>query len=236
MNTIGILGGMGPEATVDIFNKIIKNTPAAVDQDHLPIIINNNPKIPDRSAAFLGKGKSPVPDLVEGCRVLERAGADFIIIPCVSAHIFLEEILAKINLPIISIFDAVATTIEREFPHIKTIGLIATDGTVKAKYFQKRLNDYGFKVIIPEMNLQREIMEDIYKIKNTDSTHSRAEIRSRLILASESLVNRKSNPAQGIIAGCTEIPVVLRQEDISVPFFDSLLILAKEAIKMAQEQ
>ena len=83
--TIGILGGMGPEATLDCFAKIIKNTPAKKDQEHLRVIIDSNPKIPDRPAAIIGKGESPVPALIHGCRCLQLAGADFIIIPCVTA-------------------------------------------------------------------------------------------------------------------------------------------------------
>ncbi|GAJ09165.1 unnamed protein product, partial [marine sediment metagenome] len=86
---IGILGGMGPEATIDLFYKIIKFNPSEKDQDHLRIIIDNNPKIPDRTAAILGKGEDPLPALQETARNLEKAGANFIIIPCNTAHYFL---------------------------------------------------------------------------------------------------------------------------------------------------
>jgi len=110
---IGILGGMGPEATLDCFARIIKNTPAKKDQEHLRVIIDSNPKVPDRTAAIIGEGESPIPTLVAGCLSLQRAGADFIIIPCVSAHFFLEEIQEQIELPILSIFDAIAETIRR---------------------------------------------------------------------------------------------------------------------------
>ena len=103
---IGILGGMGPEATLDCFDKIIKHTPAQKDQDHLRVIIDSNPAVPDRTAAIIGDGQSPVPVMVEGCHALENAGADFIIIPCVSAHFFIDEIQQQTNLPILSIFDA----------------------------------------------------------------------------------------------------------------------------------
>ena len=105
---IGILGGMGPEATLDCFGKIIKNTPAKTDREHIRVVIDSNPGIPDRIAAILGDGESPVPALVAGCRGLEKAGADFIIIPCVTVHFFLSEIQAQAHLPILSIFDSVA--------------------------------------------------------------------------------------------------------------------------------
>ena len=107
-NVIGMLGGMGPEAALNCFAKIIANTPAQKDQDHLQVIINSNPKVPDRTAAILGRGPSPVPAMVAGIEALERAGAGFVIIPCVSAHVFLDALRAAVRLPILSIFDAVA--------------------------------------------------------------------------------------------------------------------------------
>ena len=136
---IGILGGMGPEATLECFGKIIKNTPAQRDQDHFRVVIDSNPAVPDRTAAIVGDGQSPVPAIVAGCHVLEKADANFIIIPCVSAHFFVDEIQRRVNLPILSIFDAVAETITREYPAIKTVGLLGTTGTVKGGLFQKRL-------------------------------------------------------------------------------------------------
>ncbi len=117
---IGILGGMGPEATLDCFGKIIKNTPAQRDQDHLRVVIDSNPAVPNRTPAIIGDGQSPVPVMVEGCHALEKAGADFIIIPCVSAHFFIDELQQSANLPILSIFDAVSETIAREYPAITT--------------------------------------------------------------------------------------------------------------------
>ena len=133
--TIGILGGMGPEATVDCFAKIIKCTPAKKDQDHLRVLIDSNPKIPDRPAAIIGKGKSPVPAMVQGCHSLQLAGADFIIIPCVAAHFFLEEVRQQARLPILSIFDEVAETIAREHPRMQAVGILAISATINSGRF-----------------------------------------------------------------------------------------------------
>ncbi|GAH53208.1 unnamed protein product, partial [marine sediment metagenome] len=105
---IGILGGMGPEATVDLFHKIIKFTPAKKDQDHFRIIIDNNPKIPDRTAAILGKGEDPLPALQETARNLEKAGVDFIIIPCNTAHYFLPQIQKSVNIPVLNMIEETA--------------------------------------------------------------------------------------------------------------------------------
>jgi len=228
--TIGILGGMGPEATLDCFAKIIENTPAQKDQDHLRVVIDSNPKVPDRTAAIIGEGESPVPAIVAGCGALERAGADFIIIPCVSAHFFLSAIQTHSNLPILSIFDAVAETIVRDHPQIKTVGLMATTGTIKGERFQQRLAEDGIHTVIPDAAVQAKIMEAIYDIKNAQPARSRSGISADLIAAAQSLIACKPRNAQGIIAGCTEIPLALKRQHLSVPYFDPLTILARAAI------
>ena len=230
---IGVLGGMGPEATLDCFGKIIKNTPAQRDQDHLRVVIDSNPAVPDRTAAIVEDGPSPVPAMVEGCRALENAGADFIIIPCVSAHFFIAEIQQQANLPILSIFDAVAETIVQDYPEIEFVGLLGTTGTVKGGLFQKRLAREKIKTIVPDGAVQSKIMEAIYDIKNAAPSRTNSEITADLVAAAEGLIADKSNGAQAIIAGCTEIPLALGQQDLSVPFFDTLTILARAAILRA---
>jgi aspartate racemase len=230
---IGILGGMGPEATVDCFDKIIKNTPAANDQDHLRVVIDSNPKVPDRTAAIIGDGESPVPLMAAGCRALARAGADFIIIPCVSAHVFLSELQQQIELPILSIFDAVAETITRDHPQIKTVGLLATTGTVSGGLFQKRLGQDAIETLVCDDGMQSMVMTAIYDIKNAHAARTRSEITTDLIAAAESLIARRPEGAQGIIAGCTEVPLALRQENLSIPYFDAVAILARAAIRRA---
>jgi aspartate racemase len=224
---IGILGGMGPEATLDCYARIIKNTPAKLDQDHLRVIIDSNPKVPDRTAAIIGEGESPVPALVAGCRSLQQAGADFIIIPCVSAHFFIEEIRQQIKLPILSIFDVVAETIAGDHPQIKTAGLMGTTGTISGGLFQKRLAADGIETIVPDESHQSKVMEAIYDIKKTQPARSKAQITAELIATAEALI---SKGARGIVAGCTEIPLALKQKHLSVPYFDALTILARAAV------
>lgn len=227
---IGILGGMGPEATVDCFDKIIKNTPAAKDQDHLRVVIDSNPKVPDRTAAIVGDGESPVPVMVAGCRALQRAGADFIIIPCVSAHVFLPDTQSQIELPIISIFDAVAEAISRDDPEIDVVGLLGTTGTVSGGLFQKRIAQEGITTLVPDDAMQARIMNAIYDIKSSRPSRTRSEITAELVTAAESLISRKPEGAQGIIAGCTEVPLALKPDNLSIPYFDAVTILARAAI------
>ncbi len=229
-SVIGILGGMGPEATCHCFEKLIKNTPASCDQEHLRIVIVNNPKVPDRIQAILGDGPSPVPELCQGIHALQRAGADFVIIPCVTVHYFLEELSAQCDLPVLSILDVVADHIRRTHPRMNTVGLLGTNGTVQSKIFQKRLAAEGIETLICSDAWQQKVVEAILDIKNEKARHSQAEITDGLAKAAAHLIRRG---AQGIVAGCTEIPLALAQKDVSVPYFDSLRILARSAIRRA---
>lgn len=227
---IGILGGMGPEATLSLFEKIIANTPATRDQDHLRVIIDSNAKIPDRTPAILGQGETPVPAIIESGRTLERAGADFIVIPCVSAHFFLDELSGQLTLPILSLFDAVAEELERQQPVPAAVGLLATTGTIHGGRFQERLQKRGIDTLVPGLDDQKRVMSVIYRVKATSSGAGREEMRSELRSVVTTLVDRG---AQAIVAGCTEIPLVLRSQDVPLPFFDSLVVLARAAIVRA---
>ena len=227
---IGVIGGMGPEATLDFFGKIIRNTPATRDQEHLRIIIDNNPKVPDRTAAILGKGESPVDVMAASGLALARAGADFITIPCISAHYFLDELRSRVGLPIISAFEEIADLIKRDHPGMKTVGLLATKGTVQGDRFAGKLREKGLTVLVPGPADQERVQGGIYRIKGSTS-RERTEIKKALADVAGHLV---SQGAEGVIAGCTEIPLVLAPEDIPVPLFDSLLILARAAVREAR--
>lgn len=229
---IGILGGMGPEATLDLFEKIIRQTPAEHDQDHLRILIDDNPKIPDRTQAILNHGENPVPMMIESGRSLIEAGADFIIVPCITAHLFLNKISPKLNRPILSAFDAVSNKITNDHPEIKAIGLLATKGTIRGGVFQERLLESGIFTQVPEDHDQEQVMSAIYKIKGDPEGLTRHENKAVLKKVSGHLIEKGS---QGIIGGCTEIPLVLSPEDLPVPFFNPLSILAEAAIKEAKQ-
>ena len=227
---VGILGGMGPEATLDCFGKLLRSTRAEKDQEHLRVLIDSNSKVPDRTAAILGKGPSPVPALVASANGLAHAGADFIIVPCVSAHMFLEEVRAQVDVPIISMFDVVARAILEARPAMRTLGLLGTTGTIRGGRFQKRLARDGITVIVPDDAGQERVMAAIYDIKNLAPSRPRSAITAELAAAAEALVSRG---AQAIVAGCTEIPLALHQEHLHVPYFDSVLVLARAAIVRA---
>ena len=233
MNTkiIGILGGMGPEATLDLYAKIIRATPAAKDQDHLRVIIDSNPQIPDRTPAIIADGENPVPTMLASGKMLESAGVDFIVIPCISAHFFLNELQQGLKVPILSAFDAVAEKISKEFSDVKTIGLISTTGTIQGGKFAQRLLQNSIAAVVPDENDQKAVMDAIYHIKGTQQPDVRRQCQADLIRVSQNVIKMG---AQGIIAGCTEIPLELKAEDLPVPYFNPLQILAETAVRKAQ--
>ncbi|MGQ9508334.1 MAG: aspartate/glutamate racemase family protein [Thermodesulfobacteriota bacterium] len=232
---IGILGGMGPEATIDLFTKIVKGTKVRRDQDHFRILIDNNTKIPDRTLAIQGKGPSPVPHLVRSAKLLEKGGADFILIPCVTAHYYYETLKKRIQIPILHILHIILETakfVKENYKGIQKIGLIATTGTIQTGLFQNVFSSEGFELILPSSEVQKRlVMKAIYG-KRGIKTIGPSEASKNLILkACESLIQKG---AQLIIAGCTEIPLVLKEGDVSVPVVDPVSILAKAAIRKAR--
>jgi aspartate racemase len=225
---IGILGGMGPEATIDLFYKIIKFTPAEKDQDHLRIIIDNNPKIPDRTAAILGKGEDPLPALQETARNLEKAGADFIIIPCNTAHYYISQIQESVNIPILNMIEETAKETQQIIYQIKKVGLLASIGTYKTEIYHQQFKKFNIEVIYPEEKDKEEVMKAIYAVKAGDLSN---EVKGNILKIAQKLIDKG---AEVIITGCTEIPLILKERDVSVPLIDPTQILAKIAVQKAK--
>jgi aspartate racemase len=225
---VGILGGMGPEATANFLAKVIALTPAQRDQDHLRIIIDNNPKIPDRTEAILTKDKSLFPILVETAKNLEKADADFIVIPCNTVHYFYEDLVTEISVPILHMMSEVVHAVSASLPGCKRLGLIATTGTVASNLYQKQFRKLEVEVIVPDPQYQAKIMDAILRIK---ASHVRGRARREIIKAANLLIERE---AQALVLGCTDIPLVVKVSDFPVPVFDSTEILAKATVKFAR--
>jgi aspartate racemase len=227
---IGIMGGMGPEATRDLFSNIIAATPANCDQEHLEVVIYNYPQVPDRTAHIVDGGPDPVPAMLNMARRLEKAGADFIIIPCMSAHYFLDRLQAESPLPILSAFEATAKAVGSH-QGLTKVGLLATSGTVQGGRFARVLAEHGIQTMLPDEEHQAKVMQAIYGgIKSDPAGKRRDEFRGLLLEAVGWLLKQG---AQGIIGGCTEIPLVLNQSHIAAPWFDTLDILARAAVAEA---
>jgi len=226
--TIGILGGMGPEATIDLFTKIVRSTPVSRDQDHLRLIIDNNPSIPDRQKAILENGPSPAPMLIETAKNLAAAGADFIIMPCNTAHYWIEEIRRSVRIPVIDMIEETAKETARMHSSARKVGIMAATGTVQSGLYQKRFQNLSIKTISPTDQDQATLMQAIYSVKAGDLSVSSIaiEIGQRLI----------QSGVQAIIAGCTEIPLILKTGDLPVPIIDATQVLATRAIEMARNE
>ena len=225
---VGILGGMGPEATVDLFSKILKATPIQAEQDHLRIIIDSNPKIPDRTQAILsGQTAEVIALLQETAQNLERSGADFIAMPCNTAHYFFPYLEEVVSIPVVNMVAETVRKLRETLPLVRQVGLLATTGTVKSEVYEKALSSKGVETVIPDKTDQDAVMDAVMAIKVSEE-YRRAREMLRGIVGR--LVERG---AEAIIGGCTEIPLALRQEEVSVPFFDSTDILAKTAVRMA---
>jgi len=225
---VGVLGGMGPEATADFFAKVIALTPAKRDQDHLRMIIDNNPKIPDRTEAILTRKKSLLPVLVETARNLEKAGVDFIAIPCNTVHYFYDDLVKEISIPVLHMIREVNYAVRASLPGCKRVGLIATTGTVTSNLYQEEFRKVGVEVVVPDPASQSEVMDAILRIK---AGHPKGRSRKQLIAAANRLIELK---AQALILGCTDVPLAIKAKDFSVPVFDSTGILAEATVKFAR--
>ena len=219
---------MGPEATLDLFGKIIAATPAARDQDHLRVVIDSNPKVPDRTAAIVAGGESPVPAMTAGIRALQRAGADFAVIPCVSAHAFIDELQAA-GLPILSMFEATVEYIRERHPAIRTVGLLATTGTLRAGRFAAELRPGRH----PGARARGRRPGADHGGDLRDQGGLPAAGRDRGRRAGGGASASLARGAAGIITGCTELPLVLRPGELALPVFDTLSILARAAVARA---
>jgi aspartate racemase len=224
---IGILGGMGPEATVDLFHKIILHTPAATDQEHLRIIVDNNPRIPDRTGAVLRGGPDPTPEMCATARNLERAGAELIVMPCNSAHIFLDAVRKCVRIPFLSIVDETVSAVKRHAPSIARVGLMASSGVVQTGLYARAFAAQGIEALVPNDDGQKLVMNVIYGVKAGRDKMEMAALARRAAL---DLISRG---AEAVILGCTELPLVLHEGDVPALVVDATDILAEAAVRAA---
>ena len=200
---IGVLGGMGPVATADFFSKVISATAASGDEDHVPLLIQSDPRIPSRPQAILAGGSSPLPALLAGRDRLIAAGATALAMPCNTAHYWYADLARDCPVPFLSIVDAVFDELAVEVPKGVKIGLISTQATMAAHIFDKRLLAQGYSVLLPpEADMQARVTPAISLVKA-----NRADQAGPLLeVAIRSLIARG---AVRIILACTETPVAL---------------------------
>ena len=223
--TIGILGGMGPLATADLFQKIVLLTKADTDREHIRVYIDSNANIPDRTAAILSGGENPVPEMASALRHLEACGADCIIMPCNTAHYFLPRLQAMTKIPFLSILTAAAEACKAQF-HGKTVGILATRGTLAANLYQEALAQAGVPYLVPDAPAQDALMRVIYDgVKAGKGPDS---YRADFLTVLEQM---SAGGAEVFLLGCTELPLAAEALNIALPTVDPTAELAKAAIR-----
>jgi aspartate racemase len=224
---IGILGGMGPEATLDLFRCIIHLTPASKDQDHFRILIYSNPKIPDRTKAIAAGGESPVPQLIESAKVLENGGAGIIAMPCNAAHYFLPEVRHKVGIPFLDMIEETVSKLHAQLPNARTVGLIASNGTACSGVYPRSLSSIGVEVLTPSEIDQQRIGNAIDQVKAGTHNQSTRETFQQIGL------KLAQSGAEAVILGCTEIPLAFDAGAVPYVSLNPTKILAEAAVDWA---
>ncbi|MCD0501946.1 aspartate/glutamate racemase family protein [Bordetella petrii] len=226
-NYLGVLGGMGPLAGAAFALRLAALTPAATDQQHIPTLLRNDPRIPDRSDARMRGGEDPLPHMVEGLRFLEAAGASIIAIPCNTAHLWYDQLAAATTLPILHIIDAVAQDLQRLGLQGGRIGLMGTPATLALGLYQARLQRHGFECIVPDAGeIERYCAAPIRAVKGN-------QVASALAPAVRGVQLLQARGADAVVLGCTELPLAIPHDQrigLGVPVTDSIDALARAAI------
>lgn len=234
--TVGVLGGMGPEATARFFYLLTQLTPAERDQDHLSVLIFSEPSIPDRTAHILKGAPSPLPALIKTAQRLQAAGADLIAIPCNTAHYFYEEIRASVSIPILHIIEETALQARKEVCRRETrqdarVAILATQGTLASGLYQRGLEKYQIGPWVPSEEIRHLIQHSIERIKAKSPRGETVREVNRII---RQLVDEAA--IEGVILGCTELGLLEPDLDPVVPILDSLKILAQATVRSALDE
>jgi len=219
---LGILGGMGPAASAEYITRLIQQTQATCDQEHIPFVLWNEPRTPDRSTSLRNGDDRPLSYLLQGIQVLKDAGCNFIVIPCNTAHFWYDELI-KFRVPIIHIVDSVAYSLCDADVNSGTIGIMGTQATIELGLYQNHLTDWN--CIVPTQDEMDNIVQpaiDLVKAGDMVKSHT------MLMSVVDSLIARG---AKAVVLGCTEIPLAIRENNQNGrPLINSIDSLVKAAI------
>lgn len=221
---IGVLGGMGPAATIDFMAKIVMLTPAASDQEHVPLLVHDVPQIPDRSSAIAAGSDAPFLPMLAGLMQLARGGAEIIAIPCNTAHHWHERLARSCGVPLIHIADAVVEMLAEQAAPAGPLALLATRGTIAAGLYQSRLGSSGVALVMPDEATQELVDAAIAAVKGNDPAAGRrfAEAAAERLLA---------GGAEKLLLACTELPIAFRDSRFADRAIDPTEALARACIK-----
>lgn len=222
MKTLGVIGGLGPIATAYFYELLVRMTDSQRDQDHIEMLIYSKPSIPDRTEYILGRSKeSPVMPMIEVGKSLTAMGADFIAIPCITAHYFYEQLTREIRVTILNVISETVKHLRNQGIH--AVGIMATEGTIFTGLFQEELMQYGMCPIIPNGIHQGYINGLIYD----DVKSNRPPQMDRFYSVADEL---KNDGAEAIILGCTELSLIKRDYVIGSGFIDAMEVLSSCSI------
>ena len=226
---VGVLGGMGPESTAELLVRITRCTPAAVEQDHLRVICDSNPKIPNRTEALLSGETGPIIEaLAQTALNLERAGAEVIGIPCNTAHAFLADVRTAVGVPVVDMIGEAATRALEIFGGGTVVGLVATDGTLRTRLYHDALEGVGLVAMSPSASgIQYAVMDALDSVK----LHGPTEDAYGALGAA--VRNLTSEGASAVIAACTEASLVFERHPPDLPWLDPLQVLAEALVREA---
>lgn len=224
---VGVMGGMGPSATVDFMAKVIDLTEADCDQNHVHMIVDNDPTVPNRQQAIHSQIDDVSERLTAMAKRLEDAGADFLVLVCNTAHVFLSDMRANVGIPFVSIIDETVSEIKKSCPQAKSVGVMATTGCLDTGIYQDAIAANGLSAVIPDAANQLKCMDLINAIKAGDES---AAVGQAMEDVADVL---KQAGAEVLIAGCTEIPLVFSGSNYSLPVFASTDILARRTVDIA---
>jgi len=222
MKILGVIGGMGPLATTDFMQKLIKLTDAEKDSDHIHTIIDSCCNTPDRSSYILGHGEDPTRYIVQSAKRLSSTGADYLVMPCNTAHYFYSAVCSEVDIPFINMIEETKKYLKNQ----DRVGLLATEGTYRAGIYEDIFED--IEVIHPSASLRKRVNTIIYEVKKGIFER---EIIEKLV--SDILLFYKEYDVDKIILGCSELPIIFNPYNLDKHFIDTSEILARSAIRYA---
>lgn len=233
---LGVVGGVGPAATIDFMGKVISNTHAVRDQDHIRMVVDHNPQIPDRTANLLHHDADPTVALFASCKRLEADGAQAIAIPCNTAHAYVEHMQPHLQVPIVNMLDETMYHVREHYGVTKTVGLLATAGTVASRVYHAAAERESIRLIAPTPEFQDKVTSAIYGRHGIKAGFTRGRCREELLSAVAHLAELG---AEVLILGCTELPLVLPPTDRFeikgrlVALVDPTTVLAQRCVQLA---
>lgn len=220
--TVGVIGGMGPDATVELMRRVIAATPAQDDADHIHMLVDNNPKVPSRLKALLdGGGENPGPVIAQMAKGLEQAGADFLVIPCNTAHYYHHYAQDAVDIPVWHLIRLSLQAIREHYP-VKRIGLLASSAVQKIELFEPFFAEAGLQLIYPDEAAQVVIMRVIRAVKAGALTDE--------LLAEYNQAVAGMPGVEAYLLGCSELSVLLNRHEQALPVVDALQVLAEAIV------